>query len=216
MTRERSFTADASHQLRTPLAALRLELETLQLRSGDAPELTAALAQVDRLKTTIDTLLAVARDAPRGGGQADLSALLDDAESRWRGPLAADSRPFRTHVSPGPSVTAGAAPEVAREILDVLIGNAHAHGRGGVDVSVSEIEGWPAIEVADEGPGFSGDPEDAFARRPGEGSGHGIGLSLARSLATAEGGRLTVVRPGPGPVVRLMLPPALPDRDELP
>src|SRR4051812_20561579 len=60
VARERAFSAGASHQLRTPLAALRIELEALELRSEAPPELARALAQVERLQTTIDTLLAVA------------------------------------------------------------------------------------------------------------------------------------------------------------
>jgi signal transduction histidine kinase len=61
------------------------------------------------------------------------------------------------------------------------------------------------VEVSDDGPGFADDPETAFVRR-GPGTGHGIGLSLARSLAHAEGGRLYVSSPGPKPVLTLVLP----------
>ena len=64
LARERAFSADASHQLRTPLAALRIELEAIGLGEAPPPGLAAALAQVDRLQATIDTLLAVARDTP--------------------------------------------------------------------------------------------------------------------------------------------------------
>jgi signal transduction histidine kinase len=71
VTRERAFSADASHQLRTPLAALRLELEALELQGEELP---AALAQVDRLQETVDTLLAVARDTQPGSVTADLGA----------------------------------------------------------------------------------------------------------------------------------------------
>jgi signal transduction histidine kinase len=73
-----------------------------------------------------------------------------------------------------------------------------------VTVSARTVEGWVAIEVGDEGAGLGDDPESAFVRRGAGADGHGIGLVLARSLAHAEGGRLTA-RSGPAPVVTLML-----------
>ena len=94
ISRERAFSADASHQLRTPLAALRIELESIELSGDSAPEIAAALAQVDRLQHTIDTLLAVARDTARSDAVTALRPLLDEVESRWRGRLAADGRPL--------------------------------------------------------------------------------------------------------------------------
>lgn len=204
VTRERAFSAEASHQLRTPLAALRLELEALELGGNDSPELGAALAQIDRLQGTIDTLLAAARGAPGGDAETDLAELLDRVEARWRGTLAADGRPLRTLVA-GARPVAAAAPQIVDEVLDVLIGNAHRHGTGAVTAAVRDLEGWLAIDIGDEGEGFAGDPEQVFARRSPSGDGHGIGLPLARSLATAEGGSLAVTRTGPRPVVTLML-----------
>jgi signal transduction histidine kinase len=204
VTRERAFSADASHQLRTPLAALRLELEALALRAEAPPELEAALAQVDRLQNTIDTLLAVGRDAQPGTATADLRTLLDAAERRWRGPLAADGRPLHVRVDAADPV-ARAAPRVVDEILDVLLTNAHHHGSGPVTATLRDTGGWLALEVADEGPGFAIAPEEAFARRSSSNGGHGIGLALARSLAHAEGGRVDVVDAGPHPVVRLLV-----------
>jgi signal transduction histidine kinase len=203
--RERAFTADASHQLRTPLAALRLELEMLVLRTGETEEATGALAQVDRLQATIAALLSVARDAPRHTEPVDLVALAEEAESRWRGTLAAANRPLFVRAV-GSDLTVRASPQVLTEILDVLLGNAVTHGAGEVTVTVRETPGSVAVEVADAGAGFAMDPEEAFARRAGAGDGHGIGLALARSLALAEGGRLDVTHAGPGPVIRLLLP----------
>ena len=201
--RERAFSADASHQLRTPLQALRIELEAVELR-GDAPdEIAAAIAQVDRLGATIDTLLALARDTDRREAVAHLGALLDDAESRWRGPLAASGRPLRVRMRTA-TREARAAPPLVSEVLDVLIANAQHHGAGAVTLTLSRRNGWLALDVGDEGPGFS-DPEGAFVRRAGDGGGHGIGLALARSLAEAEGGSLTIADPGPSPTVRLTL-----------
>jgi signal transduction histidine kinase len=205
ISRERAFSADASHQLRTPLAALRIELEALELHGEVAPELTAALAQVDRLQTTIDTLLALARDAPSRPVGVDLVAALDELEARWRGVLAAEGRPLRVLVKSRQPV-AQAAPTVVGELLEVLLDNAHRHGAGEVTVTVRDLERWLAVAVADQGSGFPGDPEQSFERRTGSGNGHGIGLALARSLAHAEGGRLSVTDAGPRPVVTLLLP----------
>ncbi len=206
VARERSFSADASHQLRTPLAAMRLELEALALRDASPPqELTAALAQVDRLQTTIETLLAAARDVPRRDANTSVAPLLDALEQRWRGPLAAGSRPLQLEIPAGlPATTA--TPTVVTEILDVLVGNAHRHGTGAVTVSARALGDSLAVDVSDEGAGFAGDPEAAFLRR--QEAGHGIGLALARSLAHAEGGRLSVTRGGGAPRVTLLLPTA--------
>ena len=207
LTRERAFSADTSHQLRTPLAALRIELEAIELRGDPPDEVTAALAQVDRLQQTIDTLLAAARDAPRYDEVTALRPLLDEAESRWRGPLASDGRPLEVRVD-RPDASARVSAPVLREILDVLIDNASRHGAGPVAIHVRDAPGSVAVDVEDEGGGISGDPESAFERRSG--NGHGIGLALARSLAHAEGGRLTVTRAAPHPVFTLLLPAADP------
>jgi signal transduction histidine kinase len=204
VSREKAFSADASHQLRTPLAALRLELESIELRTENTPELARALEQVDRLQGTIDTLLSVARDAPQRADDTDLRALLDDVEGRWTAALATKGRPLRTRVRAAHPVAA-ASPRVVSEILDVLVSNADRHGAGAVRVVVRDVEGWLAVDVADDGPGFGGDPEDLFTRRSGAAEGHGIGLALARSLAHAEGGRLTATNRGPSPVLTLML-----------
>jgi signal transduction histidine kinase len=205
LARERAFAADASHQLRTPLAALRIELESLELRGESSDEVVAALAQVDRLEATIETLLAVARDAPQQREAADVGPMLDELEVRWRGELAAASRPLHVRIGDRP-LRARASPLVVAEILDVLIDNARRHGQGEVDVSARPASSFVAIDVSDDGPGFDVRPEVAFERRHGGGDGHGIGLALARSLAHAEGGRLDVTNAGPGATVRLLLP----------
>jgi signal transduction histidine kinase len=207
VSRERAFTADASHQLRTPLAALRIELEAIELRADAPPELPAALAQVDRLQTTIETLLAVARDAPRQPASADVTTLLEAAEVRWHGELAAASRPLRVELPRG-TLHARATANVVNEIIDLLVDNARRHGDGEVVLRAGRVGGHVAITVQDSGPGFALDPQNAFERRRGGGDGHGIGLALARSLAHAEGGRVDVPDPGPRPMVRLLLPQA--------
>ncbi len=205
IARERAFSADASHQLRTPLAALRLELEALQLTATHPAELERALIEVDRLQQTIETLLAVARDRPHPTATCELVALLTEAERRWRGPLADDARHLTLSV-PGTHVAVQAADRVIREILDVLLDNAARHGQGLVSIILRTIDDhWAEIAVTDQGPGFTIDQDTAFTRRSTSTDGHGIGLALARSLAHAEGGRLTITNTGPAPRIALTL-----------
>jgi signal transduction histidine kinase len=221
LARERAFSADASHQLRTPLAGLRLRLEAAiaDPHTSRDQAIADALAEVDRLEATVEELLALARDIGPAREPLDVTALLDELEQAWRGPLAAGGRPLRIVAEqPLPHVRASAA--AVRQILAVLASNAVQHGAGMVTVCARGAAGGLAIEVSDEGPGVAGDPERAFARRsgsePGSGSppagngGHGIGLALARSLAEAEGGRLLLSRTGPAPVFTLLLPATRP------
>ncbi|MEP6954463.1 MAG: HAMP domain-containing sensor histidine kinase [Solirubrobacteraceae bacterium] len=202
--RERAFTADASHQLRTPLQALRIELEAIELRGDHPPELPAALAQVDRLQSTVDTLLSAARDAPREAPASAVAPILDEARARWHGRLAQDGRPLR--ITGGADAEVRAAAPVVQEVLDVLLDNAATHGAGAVTLSVRCSDDHVWFDVADEGAGFAVDPVAAFERRAGGGNGHGIGLALARSLAHGEGGRVEVVRSEARPVLSLLLP----------
>jgi signal transduction histidine kinase len=203
VSRERQFSADASHQLRTPLAALRIELEALELRGEPGPELTAALGEVDRLQATVDALLALARDAPRDDASTDLRAALDDAAAAWREPLVSRSRPLRVVVEAADPV-ARAAPGSVRQILDVLLSNACRHGAGAVTATVRESGSFLAVDVHDEGEGVA-DAQEAFRRRSPSADGHGIGLALASSLAHAEGGGLTLRASGRAPTFTLTL-----------
>jgi signal transduction histidine kinase len=204
--RERTLTTDASHQLRTPLAALRLELEGAALEASDRqPVLTAALAQVDRLQVTIETLLAVARDAPTGAQTVDLGRAVRELGARWHGPLAAEGRPLHTVIGVDQAIAA-MSPAVLAEITEVLIGNARLHGEGAISIVVRRAGDAYALEVSDQGPGFGDDLDAAFER--GTGDGHGIGLALARSLAHAQGARLQITRAGSAPTVSLFVAPA--------
>jgi signal transduction histidine kinase len=210
LQRERTFSEDTSHQLRTPLTGLRVNLEAARLSPGsdhDA-ELDAALSEVDRLERTVDDLLILAREPPVARTPIDLGPILADLEDDWHGRLAAAGRRLRVDRALGlPEVAV--SPRAVRQVLDVLVENAWRHGQGTITVSARSAGGGVALEVSDEGEGVSGDPERIFERRetttPG---GTGIGLALARSLAESEGGRLVLERARPGALFALVLPAA--------
>jgi signal transduction histidine kinase len=207
LARERAFSADASHQLRTPLAGLRLRLEAaLEQPDGDLRRaIVASLADADRLEATIEELLALARDTRATPASAiDLAALLGEQSPEWRERLAFQGRELELAIDPEtPEVrTSGAA---VRQVLRVLVDNASMHGGGTVTITVREASGAVAIDVSDEGAGVR-EPESVLFSRPADQrDGHGIGLALARRLAVAEGGRLELMRPSP-PTFTLLLP----------
>lgn len=205
LQRERTFSANASHQLRTPVTSMRLavESELATPRPERDQVLGEVLADLDRLESTISTLLAVARDLPRQYEPIDVDALVGRLEARWEPPLEREGRSLEVDGD-GPAATR-VSPAVLDEILDVLVDNAIRHGAGRVAVSIA-VSGPSHIEVvvADEGR-LRGDPEALFRRRtPGE-ERHGLGLALARSLAEAEGGRLVLAAVEPT-TFRLVLP----------
>jgi signal transduction histidine kinase len=177
--RERAVTANASHQLRTPLAGLRLRLET----ALDTPG-------ADFRTATHEAIAAQAhRTEP-----LDIPALLNELEATWHGPLAEIGRALSVTADPllRPSRVSTAA---IRQILAVLIDNAARHGTGHISVHARETSDNVAIDVSDEGPGPGIDHTGLFDHPAVDG--HGLGLPLARGLAEAEGGRLLLTPRAP-------------------
>ncbi len=218
LDRSRSFGADASHQLRTPLTALRLDLEALDGTGADPELVGAAIREADRLEATIAELLSLA-DAPGGvtDGSFDVAELAAARLDAWQSLARAAGRKVVLDASPVPPVRA--RPGAIGQSLQVLLDNALEHGAGTITVSVQAVaaggglgltgEGrdtkWVRLCVTDEGPGIP--PE----RREGLLSGRadtvtGRGLVLARQLVEAEGGRLTLERAAPGAVLCLLVP----------
>lgn len=204
LQRERSFTADASHQLRTPLTSLRLVIETeLQSPGTDpAPVLDEALGEIDRLERTITTLLRVARDQPVTRAPLDIDQWLDTVVGRWQAVL--DERGRSITGTTGVGVSPRVSLSVLDQIADILLQNAVQHGRGQVRIDVAEEADHVVITVTDEGT-IARDPTELFTRRDPGASGHGLGLALARALAESEGGRLVLAAPTPT-TFRLLLP----------
>ena len=195
LRRERQFSADASHQLRTPLAGLQLILENAGPGSHEE-----ALATTRRLRATVDDVLAAHRQQPdlAPGLRAGVADVIGDAVALCRPP----GRSVTALVDP--AVAARAVPSVrVGQILDVLLDNAVRHGSGAVTVQARPLGSAVAIDVRDEGAGITAVMEDVFRR--GAGAQHGIGLALARELAESLGGRLLLSRRTP-PTFTLTLP----------
>jgi signal transduction histidine kinase len=189
---EREFSLNASHQLRSPLTGLRLRLEELRrLAVGTAAteEADAALAQADRLTATIEHLEQLTRVRDDRPGPIDLSAVVIghlDSE-HWR--VRYDDERRHLSVDLPADVRAHAHPESVRQILDVLLDNALAHGAGPTTVTLSHDGRVARLSVADEGPRIASS-NDIFRRGVGHGS--GIGLAVARDLARRAGGDLVL------------------------
>ena len=209
LDRERAFSADASHQLRTPLTRLRLGLESALLDPAadrDAA-LRDAVTRLDALEQTVSSLLLLARDDRPRSGSSDVGSLVREGVEQWRAAAIDTGRELSVRVGTDVPLAA-CGPLALRQVLDVLVDNALLHGQGAVVIAVREAGLGVAVDVSDEGPGLGHDPERAFVRRSEGARGHGIGLALARSLTEAEGGRLVVTSPGPHPVLSVLLPAA--------
>ncbi len=189
------FVADASHQLRTPLTALRLRLENLarDVTPEGEEELAAALAEVERLNGLVDALLALARSDAKAApaGRVELSRLVHERADAWN--ALAEERGVRLAAVARDAVAAHASEERLRQVLDNLVENAvEVSPRGGtVTLEARAASPWVELRVRDEGPGMSSEERrrafDRFWRARG-GEGSGLGLAIVRRLVEADGG----------------------------
>ena len=204
---QEDFVADASHQLRTPLAALRLRLENLEHdASGDERiQLERSLEEVERLNRLVDGLLALARaDAAEAKPvPVDLSALVSgrlrawDPEAEHSGVRLVSAMASELHVL--------ATPSSLDQVLDNLIANALAVSPSGSRITVEGRSGTGYVEVhvVDEGPGMTeAQRARAFDRfwRASTHDGTGLGLAIARRLVAADGGELRLCEASSGGV----------------
>ena len=204
VTAQEAFVADASHQLRTPLTALRLQLENVREEVGpdEAEEVDAALSEVGRLSRLVDGLLALAR-AERTSTTVtaeviDLGALLDERREVWA-PVATDQGVALVFDTGDQPVRVLATPDHVAGVVDNLLANALDVSAPGSAVTLSCRSSTDHAEahVVDEGPGLSDDERarafDRFWTTPSAGrrlGGSGLGLPIARQLARIDGGEL--------------------------
>ncbi|WP_326798877.1 HAMP domain-containing histidine kinase [Streptomyces sp. NBC_01808] len=221
LEQQRTFVADASHQLRNPLSALLLRIELLRLEAPQAAaEIESVQAEGTRLARVLDDLLdlALAEHSPADLRVTDVARLAAERVASWR-PLA-EGQDVRLFLSGAPAVT-GWADEVAlSSALDAVVDNAVKFSPrcGEVEVRVDTAGDEVTVAVADGGPGLTdeelGRIGDRFWRsgRHQNVSGSGLGLSIARALLTAGGGRISYERNEPeGLRVTIAVPRTAPE-----
>ncbi|MFD5415352.1 sensor histidine kinase [Streptomyces nojiriensis] len=218
--RQRQFTADASHELRNPLAAVRSRLEVaLAMDRPDRESVTAALADTERLQAIAADLLLLARldggpaSAPRSE-PVDLALLAaEDAARRGgaRGGARGGSR-IALRLDAQAPVPASGDPARLERALANLVDNALRYARAEVTVRAAAHDGWAVLEVTDDGPGIpEADRDRVFERfvrldadRGRASGGTGLGLAIAREIARAHGGDVRAL-PAPAGGARLVL-----------
>lgn len=215
----RTLVADISHQLRTPLAALRLRLELLHddVDSTAAGELDGALGEISRLSRLVDGLLAVARaeHTEPAPVTVDLAQLVRERMAIWS-PLAQE-RHIQLLTSSGPASVA-ATPGHLEQVLDNLLANALdvTPDEGQITVSTRQHHDRVRLEVIDSGPGmtpaqraeafrrFWTQPADTPSRESTSSS--GLGLAIVHRLITVDGGTIQLTNiPGLGLAVQIDL-----------
>jgi signal transduction histidine kinase len=212
---QRSFVADASHQLRTPLTALRLRLESIQAdATGEELEAFDDVAvEVERLSLLIDQLLELSREGSATTVPVDVEDIVSQRFSLWEPVARENSVAFEMHLDDLPPCDAVALPGSLEQILDNLIDNALRYTPEGssVTVSTSSIhDGRCRIEVLDSGPGVSEEDLDRvfdrFWRGDSDQPGTGLGLAIVAHLANRSGGTVTAANvPGGGLSVMVTL-----------
>lgn len=203
---QQEFVADASHQLRTPLAALRLRLENLESElttaatadDDTAADVAGALAEVARLSRLVDGLLELAR-AERETDAAPVTPLgpvVDGRVQAWQAYAEEHAVVIESAIEPasGLGLTARATPGRLEQVLDNLIANAiDVSPTGGtIRIEVARRDDHVEVRVSDDGPGMSAEQRsrafDRFWQAAGNHGGSGLGLAIVRKLVGADGG----------------------------
>ncbi len=219
LERERSFVADAGHELRTPLALLKAELELALRRPRSPHELETAIRsaadETDRLARLAEDLLLLARSdrerLPLRRERVQVSDVLRRIAARFARRSREAKRAIEVEAPEALRLEADAAR--LEQALGNLVDNALNYGLGSVRISAAEHDGWIELHVIDDGAGFP--PAflprafDRFARADDarSGGGTGLGLTIVDAVARAHGGFAQVAnREGGGADVWLSLP----------
>ena len=218
VTAQRAFVADASHQLRSPLTALRLRLENVAAAGAeDTNDVDAMLGELDRLSRVVDGLLLLARSEGKRPERTTVDAAAVVAERCQAWAALAEEAGVRLERSAGPGVAVRIVAGYLDQILDNLLANAveaTPPGRA-VRVYAAANGGVVEIHVVDEGRGMAAEDRrrafDRFWRGNGSraGAGSGLGLAIVRQLASASGAEAELLEaPGGGVDAVVRIPSA--------
>jgi len=202
---QEQFVADASHQLRTPLTALRLRLENLA-RDGDGRregEFEGALEELERLSALVDGLLTLARAdrAASTPAELDVASGLGERVEAWS--ALAEEQQVRLVARVEGRLHALATPGRLEQVLDNLLANALEVAPTGSDIELTAARSgpWVEIRIRDRGPGMSSEEIahafDRFWRGGADEAGFGLGLAIVQRLVHADGGEIEL-RPREG------------------
>jgi signal transduction histidine kinase len=193
---QEEFVADASHQLRSPLTALRLRIENLRYDADPTAEadLDGALEEVERLSRLVNGLLALARADRRAPGRAlrEVAPLLEARGEAWA--AAAAEAGVVLEVSAQPGIRCDLAEGALEQVLDNLLANAIEAAPPGTAVALAAAAGGGAAEISvtDAGPGMDAESRehafDRFWRGRDDRHGSGLGLAIVKRLVEADGG----------------------------
>jgi signal transduction histidine kinase len=216
--RERRFVADASHELRAPLALVRTEVELALDLPRSAEELQAALRSIgeeaDRLSELADDLLLLARldegELPLRKESLDISGLMHDVAERFQRRAGDADRRIEVET---PTLWVEADRVRLEQAIVNLVENALRHGAGVIRLTGTACNGSVEIHVADEGSGFSENVADGAFERFTSGDpartsgGAGLGLAIVKAITEAHGGTVALLaEKGSGASVVLVLP----------
>lgn len=209
LSAERQFAADASHQLRTPLTALSMRLDEIEMLAEDEEVLTEVRAcqdQVERLAGVVTELLKTSRSDSGGTTEAvALTKVFDQQREEWQKVFYRAKRNLILEGDEG--VTVLATPGSLSQIIATLIENAVKYGDGDTTVTARRTANSKGvvITVTDEGEGVPDELGDSiFKQGVSTGGSTGLGLPLALNLARADGGKLELTQNRP-PVFSLTL-----------
>ncbi len=201
--REQAFSADVSHQLRTPIAGLRTALETELAFPRDDQQLIVreSLADVGRFEQTVSGILAFARNERSARATTvDVRELVHSVHRTWLDTFLAADRTLSLTLPTSPCVAVGNG-VLLRQALDALVDNAHKHGGGATSLTVTTDDTTATIQITDSGRG----PNGVLRGTRDSENGTGLGVALARRLVLAQGGRLSMALHEPKPTVRVIL-----------
>jgi signal transduction histidine kinase len=216
--RERRFVADASHELRTPVAVIKTELEGALRAGGQDPPvreaLVAAVEECDHLAQLAEDLLVLARSGdgrlPVRPSELAAAELLEGVRKRFVDRARARARGISVENAEGLRLVADELR--LRQALGNLVDNALRYGDGDVVLRSRAVDDAAELEVADSGRGFPPELQDRAFERFTRGDsartrgGTGLGLAIVRAIAEAHGGSATIVPDAPGATVRISLP----------